>query len=463
MQYKKPDTIGLPNRQTLYALCKFGVNLEIFYTNRRKSILLSSLIIATAIRFIIVFTHGDATLVNEWDPIVRNLLAGRGFVYYSIDAFGGIVAEFQISPVNVIPSAYMPPLYALFLTSITYFTGIGFWGIKIILIIQTAISAVTLLIIYETTKLKFDSGAGLIAVLILAFYPLMAYMPSQISAVNLYLFLNYMLIYLLVKWELYQNIEYIVISGILSGLLVLSRPEFILYLFVISKWIYGKQKNRNRNMIIYLLIIGGCIAPWLTRNYLIYERIMPTTTSAGINLWEGFNKNATGILSSYANPVVKMNPQMKKAIHELKPSKYYEVELDRIYRENAIKDLREYPYRAFWLTVKKFVYFWGYYWGIECSYPGVKSVLYWLPWFLQMPFFLYGIFLVKNRFKDLSLFYNYLLIATIVVMLFFVVPRYRLFILPIVIMFSSYGIKGLYNFIITKSKNTKEMKDAQAT
>jgi hypothetical protein len=43
------------------------------------------LLLAASARIALVFTHGDLSLENEWNPIGNDLLTGRGFAYFSVN------------------------------------------------------------------------------------------------------------------------------------------------------------------------------------------------------------------------------------------------------------------------------------------------------------------------------------------------------------------------------------------
>ena len=425
--------------------------MELPLSHRENKRLIILLGFALAVRVTLVFTHGDSNLANEWDPLVKNLLSGRGYAYYSVSPFGEITAQYLAEPAALIPSAYMPPLYAGYLAAIAYFTGLDYWGIKLTEMIQAGIGVLTLLFVFKTAKLKFDTETAWIALLALTIYPVLAYMPGQISAVNAYVFLNCSLIYLLVRWESTGNgFRWMAMGGVISGLLMLSRPDFIIYFLFICIWIRQKRSRAVKSLAIYLSMAAMCLIPWVTRNYIIFHRFIPLTTSGGINLWEGQNQNASGTRSNYVVPNIEISPAMSKAINSLRPTQDYEIKRDRIYREYALADLKAEPWRAAKLAWIKFTFLWGHYWGIHFSYPGAESFAYWFPWFFQLPFFVYGLYTAVRKRRGLSLFYAYLIISTSVAMVFFVIPRYRIFILPVVLLFAAYGLKEIFGPILLR-------------
>ena len=113
----------------------------------------------------------------------------------------------------------------------------------------------------------------------------------------------------------------------------------------------------------------------------------------------------------------------------------YELALQDIYLREAVRFMKYNPDRVIIMGLRKTMY----YWGINFTYPGAQSPLYWLPWFIVFPFFIVGMvqsFRAPNRY---FLFYVYFVISTLIIMTFFVIPRYRLFILPLVFPFAVSG------------------------
>lgn len=67
---------------------------------------------------------GDRQLDMEYDAIVRNLLDGRGVVYFVVDEGGEITNQYIENPQMIIPSAYLPTWYSFFLAGLGSVFGI---------------------------------------------------------------------------------------------------------------------------------------------------------------------------------------------------------------------------------------------------------------------------------------------------------------------------------------------------
>lgn len=412
---------------------------------------------ALIIRLIGVISVGEKEFPMEFGKLVPNLINGYGYSYYYVNSDGEISNEPIEDPQKVIPSAYMPPGYPFFLTAVCCFFGNGSNAILLIEILQAIIGAVTCLLLYKIIRIKFNDKIALSSSIIFSIYPILVFIPSQITAVNLYLFLNILLLFLLFKGEKLDKISYFVFAGLILGVLILSRGQVVIYFPFILLWIILlKQKNILKKAFIFILTTLIILTPWIIRNFVLFERLTPLTISGGINLWQGQNAQVTGTRSEYTDPPMKITESMQKKINELTPTIDYEIKLDNIYKDEAISFMKKNPGTVIKMALRKFVFYWGYYWGINFTYPSAKNPLYWLPWFILLPFFIVGIINTYD-FKKYYLFYMYFIFSTIMIMIFFVLPRYRIFIIPLIIPFSVVGfinVSDIFRKIFNKKVNS---------
>jgi 4-amino-4-deoxy-L-arabinose transferase-like glycosyltransferase len=396
--------------------------------------------LALALRVAGAAVAGDRELAFEWAVIVPSMLAGRGFTYYHVDDANRIVAEPLEKPRATLPSAYMPPAYAFFLAGVGLVFGIGRFGVAVAEIFQAGLGAATCLLLYRIAVLKFDRRVAIGAALVLAVYPLAVYASSQISAVTLYVFLGCLFVWLACRAEAAQTVSSFAWAGLALGFLILARAEVLLFLPFFLLWVRIASPARFRSAALALAVaamvpVGG----WLARNWHAFGRPVPITIVSGLALWEGHNPEATGTRSDYTAPPVEVPADLLAQIDALPATRDYELRRDDLFMRTALDAIRDNPLRSAALGLRKFVFYWGYYWGIDFTYPGAKSPLYWLPWFLLLPWFVVGVALTVRRFAQYSLFYIYFVLATAMATTFFVIPRYRLFILPLVILFAVHG------------------------
>lgn len=401
--------------------------------------------LALIIRIPIVITSGDRTLENEFCVLVHNLLNDHGYSFFSVDNNGEIVQHIVHNPRASLPTATIPPVYPLFLAGMCFVFGTGLDVVILIEIIQALIGAMCCIVLYWIVAFKFNKTSAFVSALLFCFYPILVYLCGQISAANVYVFINLVLLFLLFKGEKTGKTRWFFLAGLAFGLLLLSRAEVILYAPFILLWIsLVLCTSRAKRISVFAVAALIVWAPWAYRNYKRFDAFVPLTTQGGYNLWQGQNPQATGTRSQYTDPPFQISPEKREKILSLQPGVRYELELDKIYMNEALMFMTKHPTEVLKLALRKFVFYWGYYWGIKFTYPGARSVAYWLPWFILLPFFMIGLIHSIKDVRKYCLFHLYFILSTLIAMLFFVIPRYRLFILPLIFPFA---VEGFFCFL----------------
>lgn len=417
---------------------------------------------AVVVRLIAVMLVGNEQLTAEFKTLVKNLVNHGGYFYYSLTPTGEVIHQVIANPEYLVPSGYMPPAYPYFLAFFYWIFDSTSNTVIIIELVQIVISIVLLYYLYQIARLKFDPLTAIITAVIFCFYPILVFYPSQITASNVYLLLNILAVYALFKGEESLHWKWFVASGIFFGLLILARGQMILYVPFILIWIYWVCNTNTVSLkyaVAFLIPLIMVLTPWSIRNYQHFDRLSPLPISSGYNLWKGNNPYATGASIKYTNAPVDnpMKPgDIKDEIKNLEVDRYYEIRRDNVYKERAKEFILNNPAEFIGLALTKFTFYWGHFWGIDYTYPGVNSPLYWLPWFLMLPFFLTGLYYSFQNYDRYWIFYLYFVLSTAIVMMFFVLPRYRLLMLPFVIMFAAYGINSLMDKYVAGLKKRLE-------
>ena len=130
---------------------------------------------------------------------------------------------------------------------------------------------------------------------------------------------------------------------------MLTRGEFfIFYIFTIFYFfIYKEQKIKNliSSIIITLLVLS----PYLYRNYKNFNAII-LTKSFGYNLLKGNNKNF-----KIEGDVSSIN-QIRENLN-ISANNNFEIEIDNIYKNEALKYIKENPLTFIKNYFKKFFLF----------------------------------------------------------------------------------------------------------
>ena len=387
-------------------------------------------LIAVIIRAFSIYHFGDSKIDNEWGIMLSNL---ENYKILSIRSVEGIP----------VPNLFMPPLYPIFLYLIKLgIKNVNFF-INTVLVIQLILSSISIILIFKILLQIFSKKLSLIGSIVYAFFPLNIYAVSQTSSVVLQVFLINIFIYCFIKIFKKNKLKNYFLFTLVSALLILLRGEFFVFVLITLFYLFLKNKNIAKILLTAILILL-IISPYLYRNYKIFGEIT-VTKSIGFNLLKGNNPNSLveGIPLFGQETVIV--PQIKDEIFALKNKtslNKYDLLIDEIFLKQAIKFIINDPYTYAALYVKKFASFLLI--DLNSTNSNYYSIFHILPKLLIGIFSIIGlIFSTKlklNILNYISLFY----ISNIgLFSLFFILPRYSLFLLPIQIILSLEGLKYL--------------------
>ena len=171
------------------------------------------------LRAIVAYFFGDQNLENEWKTLLYNLVYHNSYSFYQ---FNG----------QLIPSIYMPPMYAflLYFLKIISFEKLNF--LNLIIFTQIVFSTYSIYIFYKINKNIFNEKISLINSFFFAFFPLSIYTSGQVSSINFQIFLSLLFIQYLFFLTDHQAKKNILIFSIIAALLLLTRGEFVLILIL---------------------------------------------------------------------------------------------------------------------------------------------------------------------------------------------------------------------------------------
>ena len=182
------------------------------------------------------------------------------------------------------------------------------------------------------------------------------------------------------------------------------------------------------------------ISPYLIRNYVQFNQVI-LVKSLGFNLWKG--NNELSFVQGYEDLSNFKFKKLKSKINNLEKNKYYEINRDNIFLEEAKKNLSQDSTVYLSLFFKKIFSF--YFIDLKSNYPNYYSFLNIFPSLIIALISFFGLISlikkknIKNNYLALYLFLNLIIFS-----IFFILPRYKLIILPIQIMAASYFILSLF-------------------
>ena len=197
-------------------------------------------------------------------------------------------------------------------------------------------------------------------------------------------------------------------------------------------------------MLIFL-ITSITTSPYLIRNFLIFEKVT-VLNSFGYNLWKGNHPYAKE--NSFVAGSMIVNENIMKKTDSIKIDNFYRIHWDKVFLNEAVKNIKSDPVGHFIFYIKKAIFFilidfkstapnyWNPFHYIPLMFVGIGSIL--------------GIFISNKKSMEL----NYLVFMFLINIAIFstvsIMPRYKLVILPIQIIFTII----LFEFLKKKMKKS---------
>ena len=403
---------------------------NLYFKNKESNLLVLLFVFSLIIRIPVIFIFGDTELENEWGILVNNLTEHGKL---SMKNFGNVF----------VPNVFMPPLYAFYLFIFKFFHLSKDLYIHVVLISQCLISSFAVIIFYLINKIFFSKKLSLLGALLFSLLPIHVYACAQISSIILQTFLTILFFYFYLKLIEKNNLYYIFLLSISAGLLILLRGEFIaLFILSILYLIIINKLNLKKSFLIILLTLI-VISPYLTRNIFILDSVT-ITKSIGYNLWKGNNTKAdVEGFSSYS-----YYSSLKEKIDGVPKDKYYEINLDKVFLHAGISSILENPKGFFILYCKKFLSFVII--NINSTYPNYYNPLHYLPVLVLSLLSIAGIVMSDRNSYQMNFLILFFLSNVAIVSFFFILPRYKLGIIPLQIIFSNILLEYIVNKFFTK-------------
>ena len=390
-------------------------------------------------RSVISYFYSDKALVNEWSILVENLYY---FNSLSLIRFDDLF----------IPNLWMPPLYAYFIYLHTIIFGIEEDLVKSVIISQIIISSLTSVIFFKVLNIFFDYKFAIIGAIIFCFFPIIVYSSSQISSITIYLFLSILYIFKILEIISKKKVS-LIFLGILSGLLILTSRDFIvIFLFSLLFICYFKFL-KLKNLLIILIITLMTISPYMLRNYLAFDKLI-IHSGLGYNLWKAYNPKTKVEGFQNSNPkgeerkYTDESEDLQLKLNKVNKDKFYRLNEDSIYLDQAIKYISDEPLKYINLFFKRLLSF--YFIDLNSSQTNYYNFFHIVPNFLISFLSIFGIFLYKkDDFK-----FNYICLVMLLLVLvyacFAILPRYKIYILPMQIILGLYFFQVLYSKLVKK-------------
>ena len=363
---------------------------------------------------------------------------------------------------------YYNPLYPYFLGSLYALFGPNYLLVKVI---QSLFGCASCLLIYIIAKRVTTQRAALIAALAAASYAIFIFHEELLLTAVLSMFAMLLSIWLLLRFKESPTLLRSAVAGISLGFAFVARPTF--FPFIATVWLVVAFWKRGIPFLISRLAVFGVAAtlmviPVTIRNYVVGDDLVLIAAHTGYNVYLGNNPESSGYLSmpSAIPRTLVDNPTdqrqwfketaEKDLGRELKPSEvsqYWSAKgwayitghpgewlgkvwdrLVRIANEYEFSDNQNYYFSQQFSTVLR---------------------LPLLVYGVVLPFALLGMVVAFRKRRKFSLLYLFVAGYTVGLLGFFINARYRMLMVPLLIIFAAHGL-----YWLGMKLREKEMKPA---
>jgi Tfp pilus assembly protein PilF/4-amino-4-deoxy-L-arabinose transferase-like glycosyltransferase len=375
---------------------------------------------------------------------------------------------------HAIEPTFRAPLYPIFLAAIYKIFRYDLFTVRLA---QMLISALSCVLIYYIAVKIFNKRTAVISSLFAAFYGPFIYWAGEFLIVTLIVFLDLiMLLFLLNALEKPKKL-YWLLGGAVLGLSGIARPNVLVIIPWVIILIFWMSKLKETGIVkklrfVYsLYFLAGVfvvILPVTISNYITARDFVLISSQGGINFYMGNNPEADGKSAQPPARVTTHGEFLDDAYlssvalaeedegRQLKPS-----QVSNYWYRRGIEFIIDQPGKWLELMGKKLAYFWT---GDEVTnnedtyyfsrFSIVLGLLMWhriiaFPFGIICPLALVSIIISRKLWRKLLLLYGYIFLYMVSVILFFVCGRYRLPVIPVLLIFAGFTV----DYFIRKLKS----------
>ncbi len=407
--------------------------------NDRRSKALDAAIvfsIAAALRLVLALSlPADDTVF--WDQpywhYARNFAEGRGFWMsnpYSDDL--GLERVY----------AFRPPLFPLLWGCVYKLTGGAYAPVRCAFaILGAGACAIAYLAGLELLR---NRKAAMVGGILCAVYPPLIWHSVHLMTEPLFVFFGTIWLYALFRFRSGGQLRWAIVAGLAAGLGTLTRSVVIGFVPIAAVWMWYARGRRGRALAetgLFCGIVLAVLSPWIIRNALVLHAFVPTTTDAGHGFYVANNPNAL------RDPRGFWIPPDWSFLRRPEEASVSEVEANRRLMRLAWGYLSDHPGAALRLMGRRFVALWRFY--PRSQFVSWRHVIiYGVSYVPLFPFMVLGAWLAHRRPQDrlanVALVDLLVLYTTAVHVLFLAMMRYRVGLMPFLLLFAGLGLSKVH-------------------
>jgi 4-amino-4-deoxy-L-arabinose transferase-like glycosyltransferase len=362
---------------------------------------------------------------------------------------------------------FQAPLYP-------YFLGVVYAALgedpRWLLGLQAVIGAASCAVVAAAGQRLFSPRAGLAAGLLLAVYPPVVFSDGLVQKSVLALFLVSLLLFVwagvLARSGRPPRIREFGLLGLLLAGLVLSRENAGVLAVPILLWLLleGTLSARRRLALLAALACGLALllAPVAIRNRVVAGELVLTTSNLGPNLYMGNNERADGFYLALAEGRGSPSYEREDAVRLAQEALSRELsarEVSTYWTGRALDYIGSHPIQWTGLVLRKWLLLWNRREFADtedlASHADWSPVLWGLAPFhfgVLAPLAALGAAVTWRQRRKLWSLYGMLAVYASSVVLFFVFARFRLPLIPFLVLFAGAGLVRLPELVRSRSR-----------
>ena len=342
---------------------------------------------------------------------------------------------------------WQPPLYPAFLGLLHLLFGPSFYVYRLV---QFALGALSVTLLYLIGRRVFSPGVGLAAGLIASVYGPLLYFEGELLPPVLGILLNLGLLLLLLRDDTPQSKWVCLAAGLGLGLAAAAIPTVLPFALCVVGWLILRSEptrfsTRLVRALVFVLGIGAVLGGIAWRNWVVGKDEVLLSSNSGLNFYIG--NNADFPRTAQMRPGTEWYGLIRRPQQAglAKPS-----EQSAYFWKEAFAFIKERPVDYVNLQIRKIGLFWQ---GGEIRrntdmyfarrYSSLLSALVWheklaFPFGLVAPLALVGLVLAAKG-REGGLIVLFVLSYAGAVIAFFPTARYRLTLVPLLILLACYA------------------------
>ena len=241
----------------------------------------------------------------------------------------GVYSEF----IEVGSTAYKLPVYPLFLSAIIYLFPKN--AFESIIIIQHIIYFFIPILFILIARLFNAEKIGILTGFIFLFSPAYFFYSNIIEVTNVFIpvLLIWIYFYLKIYLKNYKTNYIYILFSLITAILFLTQIVVVPISILLIIYLLISKKLNFKNWISIVVFSSVFYSPWVIRNYIVFDRFIPTKTPVWQNIYLSYT-SSVNILDDVKLILDKNSEEIFRLRRQVS-----EFEMEKIYKRETLKAL----------------------------------------------------------------------------------------------------------------------------